>query len=150
MTCLDQIEQASRRRPSALLDSARILFWNAERLKFLEPSIAMLGAAKADAYVLCELDLGMARSGNIHTTADLAQGLDAGYVFAVEFVELGLGDERERGWHKGANEYCRPPRRRIRVAPLLCARACFALKLGPLVRRRIRRAPGGRAHRGHG
>ena len=62
----------------------------------------MLGAARADAYVLCELDLGMARSGNIHTTAGLAQGLGAGYIFAVEFVELGLGDNRERGWHKGA------------------------------------------------
>jgi endonuclease/exonuclease/phosphatase family metal-dependent hydrolase len=85
-----------------LLASARIVFWNAERLKYLAPSIAMLSAAKADAYVLCELDFGMARSGNIHTADELARGLGAGYIFAVEFVELGLGDNRERGWHKGA------------------------------------------------
>ncbi len=103
MKCLDEIEQAMPPAPSSpLLASARIVFWNAERLKYLTPSIAMLGAAKADAYVLCELDLGMARSGNIHTTDGLAQGLGAGYIFAVEFVELGLGDNRERGWHKGA------------------------------------------------
>jgi endonuclease/exonuclease/phosphatase family metal-dependent hydrolase len=103
MKCLDQIEQAMPPAPSPpLLASARIVFWNTERLKYMAPSIAMLGAAKADAYVLCELDLGMARSGNIHTTDGLAQGLGAGYIFAVEFVELGLGDNRERGWHKGA------------------------------------------------
>lgn len=103
MKCLDQIEQAMPPAPSPpLLASARIVFWNAERLKFLAPSIAMLGAAKADAYVLCELDLGMARSGNIHTTGALAQGLGAAYIFAVEFVELGLGDSRERRWHMGA------------------------------------------------
>jgi hypothetical protein len=103
MICLDQIEQTVPPAPSPPLPaSARIVFWNAERLKYLAPSIAMLGAARADAYVLCELDLGMARSGNIHTTEGLAQGLGAGYIFAVEFVELGLGDNRERTWHKGA------------------------------------------------
>lgn len=103
MKCLDQIEQAMPPAPSPpLLASARIVFWNAERLKYLAPSITMLSAAKADAYVLCEIDLGMARSGNIHTTAGLAQGLGAGYIFAVEFVELGIGDNRERAWHKGA------------------------------------------------
>ena len=102
MQCLDQIEQATPLAPDPpLLNSARIMFWNAERLKYLMPSIALLGATKADAYLLCELDLGMARSGNIHTTAGLAQGLSAGYIFAVEFVELGLGDARERHWHKG-------------------------------------------------
>ena len=103
MQCLDQIEQAMPPAPGPpLLAAARIVFWNAERLKYLAPSIAMLGAAGADAHVLCELDLGMARSGNIHTTSGLAQGLGAGYIFAVEFVELGLGDNRERSWHKGA------------------------------------------------
>jgi endonuclease/exonuclease/phosphatase family metal-dependent hydrolase len=103
MKCLDQIEQVAPPAPAPSAPaSARIVFWNAERLKYLAPSIDMLGAAKADAYVLCELDLGMARSGNIHTTALLAYGLGAGYIFAIEFVELGLGDARERGWHKGA------------------------------------------------
>ena len=101
MRCLDHIEQAMPPAPKPpLLASARIVFWNAERLKYLAPSIAMLSAAGADAHVLCELDLGMARSRNIHTTAGLAQGHGAGYIFAVEFVELGLGDNRERTWHK--------------------------------------------------
>jgi endonuclease/exonuclease/phosphatase family metal-dependent hydrolase len=47
----------------------------------------------------------MARSGNRHTTADLAASLDMGYAYGVEFVELGLGDEREQSWHKGQRNH---------------------------------------------
>jgi len=47
----------------------------------------------------------MARSGNRHTTADLAAALDMGYAYGVEFVELGLGDAREQAWHKGQRNH---------------------------------------------
>lgn len=83
------------------LAAARIGFWNAERLKYLGPSVEMLRRQNFDALLLCEVDLGMARSGNRHTLAELATALDSGYVFGVEFVELGLGDAREREWHRG-------------------------------------------------
>lgn len=99
--CLHAVEAAPPPAPRAAGDSARILFWNAERLKYLEPSIAMLAAAHPDVCLLCEVDLGMARSENRHTIADLARGLEAGYVFGAEFVELDLGDARERTWHAG-------------------------------------------------
>jgi len=82
-------------------ESARIVFWNAERLKYFEPSVAMLASAGADVLLLCEGDLGMARSGNRHPMAELAGRLGAGYAFGVEFVELDLGDARERAWHAG-------------------------------------------------
>jgi endonuclease/exonuclease/phosphatase family metal-dependent hydrolase len=102
MTSLDQIEQRSPSFPEpAPVDSARILFWNAERLKFPGPSAEMIRGANPDAVILCELDLGMARTGNRHVTAELAEALKAGYVYAVEFVELDLGDARERGWFAG-------------------------------------------------
>ncbi len=102
MPSLDQIELVSpppRELPP--LDSARVVFWNAERLKYPDASAKMLAATGADVFLLCELDLGMARSGNRHTAAELAAALDGGYIFAVEFVELDLGDARERSWHKG-------------------------------------------------
>lgn len=102
MACLQELEVVAPPRPqTSPIDSARVVFWNAERLKYIPSSVAMLAATKADAFLLCELDLGMARSGNRHTTAEAAAGLDAGYVFGVEFVELDLGDARERKWHAG-------------------------------------------------
>ncbi|HEY4165110.1 MAG TPA: endonuclease/exonuclease/phosphatase family protein, partial [Dongiaceae bacterium] len=80
-----------------------LVAWNAERLKYHAASAAMLAASGADLVLLSETDLGMARSGNRHTTADLAAGLGMGYAYGVEFIELGLGDEREQQWHAGEN-----------------------------------------------
>ena len=86
------------RRPG---QPTRIAFWNAERLKYLDPSIGLLGGLGADVLMLCEVDVGMARTGDRHTIAALADALGAGYVFGAEFVELGLGDLREQQWHVG-------------------------------------------------
>lgn len=99
--CLDQIEQAQPPERAPVADTARIVFWNAERLKYLETSVDMLRALSADAILLCEVDDGMARSGNAHRIAEAARALGCGYVFGVEFVELDLGDQRERTWHVG-------------------------------------------------
>lgn len=75
--------------------------WNAERLKHRAASAALVAASGADLLLLAETDIGMARSGNRHTTAELAADCGMGYAFGVEFVELGLGDDRERVWHRG-------------------------------------------------
>jgi endonuclease/exonuclease/phosphatase family metal-dependent hydrolase len=83
----------------------RLAAWNAERLKYREASAALLRALDLDIILLSESDVGMARSGNRHTTADLAAALDMGYAYGVEFVELGLGDDREREWHKGQRNH---------------------------------------------
>jgi len=97
----EQVEVASPMAPVPCAGEARIGFWNAERGKDLVGSLALLGPLDAGVWLLCELDLGMARSGQVHTARELARGLGAGYAFAVEFVELGLGDAREREWHAG-------------------------------------------------
>jgi endonuclease/exonuclease/phosphatase family metal-dependent hydrolase len=75
--------------------------WNAERLKYHAPSVELVRQSGADILLLTEADLGTARAGNRHTVADLANDLGMSYVFGVEFVELGLGNSREREWHKG-------------------------------------------------
>lgn len=98
---LQAVEERQPPRPAGARHPARIAFWNAERLKYAEASRAMLAGLDADALLLCEVDVGMARSGNRHTVEDLAGALDAGFVFGVEFVELGLGDLRERARHAG-------------------------------------------------
>jgi endonuclease/exonuclease/phosphatase family metal-dependent hydrolase len=99
--CLHAVELVQPQAPAPSMATARVVFWNAERLKYPAPSAAMLERAGGDILLLCEVDVGMARSGNRHTVADLAGRLGAGYVFGVEFVELGLGDARERAWHAG-------------------------------------------------
>ncbi len=86
---------------AALEGPARILFWNAERGKFPGPAAQLLGGLDAAAILLCELDLGMARSGQAHTARELADRLGMGYAFGVEFLELGLGDAFEQRWHAG-------------------------------------------------
>jgi endonuclease/exonuclease/phosphatase family metal-dependent hydrolase len=88
-------------RPRTAPGPARIVAWNAERLKYLDSSIELLEPLEADALLLTELDIGMARSGNRRTVEELAERLHAGYAFGLEYLELDLGDAREREWHAG-------------------------------------------------
>lgn len=94
----EKIEQkpADAMPPLAVLHVAA---WNAERLKFHSASVKLVEQVDADILFLTEADLGMARSGNRHTAAELAEALGMGYAYGVEFVELGLGDDRERAAH---------------------------------------------------
>ena len=79
----------------------RVAAWNAERLKQIEASAALIRQAQADVVLLSEVDVGMARSRNRHAAADLADALGMGFIYGVEFVELGLGDKCETRWHAG-------------------------------------------------
>jgi len=99
---LDDVEVAPTpgERPE-LGTSARIVCWNAERGRAPDACAALLASTGADACLLSELDCGMARTGQLHTASEIAARLDCGYAFGVEFLELGLGDERERARHRG-------------------------------------------------
>jgi endonuclease/exonuclease/phosphatase family metal-dependent hydrolase len=68
--------------------------------------------AGADVVLLSEMDVGMARTAQRHTPAEIARRLGMAYAFGVEFLELGLGapierefcldDHNERGFHGNA------------------------------------------------
>lgn len=73
----------------------RLAAWNLERCKYPAQSAALMRQAGVDVALVSEMDHGMARSGNINTTRHVASQLGAGYAFAVEFVELGLGNPQE-------------------------------------------------------
>ncbi len=73
----------------------RVAAWNLERCTRVEASAALLRRAEASVALMSEMDLGMARSGNRHTTRDLAAALGMGHAYGVEFVELGHGIGRE-------------------------------------------------------
>ena len=69
--------------------------WNVERGRDVAEIAARLDEAGVAVALLSELDIGMARSGNRDTSAEIAERLGADEAFAVEFIELGLGDARE-------------------------------------------------------
>ena len=91
--CVEQRPPPTRRaQPRELCIAA----WNMERGRFLAPAAGLLSRVAPDVVLLSEMDAGMARSGQHHTARELAATLGHGYVYAVEFVELGLGGPEER------------------------------------------------------
>lgn len=78
----------------------RVAAWNVERCLFVEDSVEKLSGETVDLVLVSEMDCGMARSGQRHTTAELADQLGMAYAYGVEFIEMGLGSPTER-------EFCR-------------------------------------------
>jgi endonuclease/exonuclease/phosphatase family metal-dependent hydrolase len=98
---LREIEAGGMALCPELSGPARILFWNVERLRHLDAIAATIQASGADVAILCEVDRGMARSGNTDRIGDLQARIGGATLYAVEFVELGLGDVREARQHAG-------------------------------------------------
>jgi endonuclease/exonuclease/phosphatase family protein len=82
-------------------DSLRVVAWNAQRCREPARAAEFLRASGASVFLLSELDVGMARSGQAHTPRELAGRLGCSAAFAVEFLELGLGDATEQRQHAG-------------------------------------------------
>ncbi len=97
----DAIEQAPPGRVRPRPETIRIAAFNAERLKSRLAARGLMEQASADITLLSEVDLGMARSGNVHNLRDLTAETGEGYLFGVEFVELDLGDKGEMRGHSG-------------------------------------------------
>lgn len=72
--------------------------WNLERCLFPEESADKLARAGAGLVLLSEMDKGMARTAQRHPTAEIAATLGMTYAYGVEFIELGLGSDTERGF----------------------------------------------------
>lgn len=103
LACLREVEGLGDggRSDVTLGPWVRVAAWNAERCRHLDASLAMLARVDADVLLLSELDAGMARSGNHDVPRRLAEGLGLGGAFAVEFVELGLGDAADEAFARG-------------------------------------------------
>ncbi len=96
------VSSADERTDTGAGVSVRVMTWNAARCTDVDGSARLVAESRADIVLLTEMDWGMARSGQIHTARELAARLSMGYAFAVEFLELGLGDEREKALHAGS------------------------------------------------
>ena len=87
------VETGGRAEPAPLDLPFRVGAWNLERCLF--PAQSARRIADCDLVLLSEMDSGMARTGQRHTTADLARPLGMAWVYGVEFLELGLGSATE-------------------------------------------------------
>ncbi|MEH6835699.1 MULTISPECIES: endonuclease/exonuclease/phosphatase family protein [Falsihalocynthiibacter] len=97
---------------TALPKQISAVAWNVERGLFPLENAELLADLKPDIVLLSEVDHGMARTGQQHTTEVMANALNMQYAFGVEFQELDLGGPTERaycsdnfnacGWHGNA------------------------------------------------
>lgn len=79
----------------------RATAWNIERGQRLGGIARVLGEhalmSGSDVLLLTELDYGMARSGNLHVTRELARSLGMSYAFAPCYINLSKGSGLESG-----------------------------------------------------
>lgn len=112
LQCMNDVRVGCTASRDTLPASLSVVAWNVERCLFPTDTAARIAPFSPDIVLLSEVDCGMARTGQRHTTADVAAKLGMAYAFGVEFFELGLGGVTERdrctddfnadGWHGNA------------------------------------------------
>jgi len=106
MEAVEVVNTNSDKKPG---DTLRLIAWNTERGRYWKDSAKLIREHPAlqnpDVVFLGEMDLGMARSWNKHTTRELAAELNMNYAYAVENLELSGGEEQERELYPGENEW---------------------------------------------
>ncbi|MEX2392867.1 MAG: endonuclease/exonuclease/phosphatase family protein [Actinomycetota bacterium] len=95
LTCLWETDIEPPPEPHDATGWLRIAAWNIERGRDPIPAALLLAATGADIALLTEVDIGMARTSNRDVARVIARALDAGVVFGIEFIELGLGKEAD-------------------------------------------------------
>lgn len=95
-----------------LPEEMSVLAWNLERCISPMSSAQRIAQYAPDVVLLSEMDCGMSRTQQQHTTKLLADNLNMNYIFGVEFFEIGLGSGPELefaeddfnacGWHGNA------------------------------------------------
>lgn len=82
-------------------DSLRVVAWNVQRGQRFEGIVDALTRhdelRRADVFILSEVDVGMARSGNQNVPRELSRALGCDYVFGNSYLCLSAGNARERG-----------------------------------------------------
>lgn len=112
LPAMNAVQTGAEATRDVLSADPTIVAWNLERCLFPGDSAAHLAGLAPQVVLLSEMDHGMARTGQRHTTAEMAAAMGMTYAFGVEFHELDLGGETERpyctddfnalGWHGNA------------------------------------------------
>ena len=99
VACLTSVRHELRGPVDVLRFPFRVAAWNLERCYDVTGATQRLRGH--DVVLLSEMDVGMARTRQVDTVAELSRQLDAEALFAVEFIELGWGNPRETEWSQG-------------------------------------------------
>ena len=106
---IDDIEVANGAAAAKPGTTLRVVAWNMERGRHWKDGARLIreheALRDADFLLMGEMDLGMARSANAHTTRELARELGMNYAYGVEFLELTGGELGEREQYPGTNEW---------------------------------------------
>lgn len=106
---LDEIEVVNDNADAKPGETFRVLAWNTERGRHWFDCAKLIREHPAlqnpDLVLLGEMDLGMARSWNKHTTREMAAELQMNYAYGIEFLELSGGEEQERIDYPGDNDW---------------------------------------------
>lgn len=103
------VELGGEAAATTLPERFKVAAWNVERCLFPARSAIHLAGQDPKIVLLSEMDNGMARTAQRHTTAEMAAELGMAYAYGVEFFEMDLGgpterqfcthEFNERGWH---------------------------------------------------
>lgn len=96
VAAMNAVQSGGTARSETLPSQITVAAWNVERCLFPLDTAKHLGTINPDIVLLSEVDQGMARTGQKHTTRDMADALGMAYLFGVEFHELDLGGPTER------------------------------------------------------
>lgn len=95
LTCLQRLEAPPSALAAPLALPLTVAAWNLERCYEVEKSAELLRRTGAGLVLLSEVDNGMDRTGQRHTSAEIAASLGMAHAFGVEFLELEAGNEVE-------------------------------------------------------
>ena len=95
LPCMTTVEVGGTAPAAPLAFPFTVAAWNLERCLFPDASAAKIAATKSQVVLLSEMDSGMARTAQAHTTAEVAAALGMAFAYGIEFIELGLGSETE-------------------------------------------------------
>jgi endonuclease/exonuclease/phosphatase family metal-dependent hydrolase len=79
--------------------SIRVVDWNIDRGLQLRAIVDFLGDAKADVFILQEVDINARRTHCLNIAQEIARKLRLNYVFGREFVELTQGSDTSPAYH---------------------------------------------------
>jgi len=89
-------------------DTLRVAAWNLERGRHWREAAQLMREhpllQQVDVLCLSEMDDGMVRANNEHTTRELALALEMNYAYGVEFLQLSIGTPEEQAQFSGKND----------------------------------------------